>query len=149
MQPASPLRRRFVADRRKRPREVDRRRPRGCEDPLRLREILSAQGRERHSIRPSDADRGRAPHHHGPDRVRDLGRRRAAHLDDLLGEAALVEEDDRRAVLLEAHDLVGLELARHVPRAHVRNQVPDMAVRQNSLSSVALVSAALLNFGQV
>jgi hypothetical protein len=33
---------------------------------------------------------------------------RAAHVDDLVRQPPLVEEDDRRAVLLEANDLLGV-----------------------------------------
>jgi hypothetical protein len=42
------------------------------------------------------------------DRVGHVRRGRAAHVDDLVRQPPLVEEDDRRAVLLEANDLLGV-----------------------------------------
>ena len=49
-----------------------------------------------------------AAHGHVPDRVGDLGGRLAAQLDDLVRQPALVKEDDRQAVLLQPHDLLGV-----------------------------------------
>jgi hypothetical protein len=108
VQRASPVRRRLLSHPRERPREVDRGRPRACEDSLGFEEIVSAHCGERETVGGRDSDRRRSTHGHVPDRVGDLGRRRAAQIDDLVGQASLVEEDDRRAVLLEANDLLGV-----------------------------------------
>ena len=92
---ARPLGRRVVAHPGERPGEVDGGRPRAREDALGLVEVVSAQRREREPVRGRDPDRGRAAHDHRPDRVGHLRRRRAANVDDLLRQPALVEENDR------------------------------------------------------
>ena len=115
-----PLGRRVVAHLRERPGQVDRGRARGAEHALGLGEVLAAERREREPVRRGDADRGRAAHDHRPDRLRDLGRGAAGDLDDLAGELPLVEEDDRRAGLVEPRDLLRLEPAGRVRVSHVR-----------------------------
>jgi hypothetical protein len=42
------------------------------------------------------------------DRVGHVRRGRAAHVDDFVRQPTLIEEDDRRAVFLEANDLLGV-----------------------------------------
>ncbi len=114
-----------------------------------LAEIVSAQRGEREPVGSRDPDRRRASHGHVPDRNGDLRRRRAAHLDDLVRQPALVEEDDCGAVVFEANDLLGLELAHHVPKGHVRYQVPDVSARDEPMRTQRPRGAALLRSRRV
>jgi hypothetical protein len=79
---------------RHRPREIDRRGPRGDQHLRGFVEVLPVRGGERVAVRRGDADRRRAADDHRADRVRDLLRRAALDLDLLVGESPLVEEDD-------------------------------------------------------
>ena len=74
-----------------RPEQVDRRGPRGGEGPFRLVQTVAPAGGEGHTVRGGDADGGRAPHRHLPDRPRD--RLRVAQFQPLLpsGQDALVQ----------------------------------------------------------
>ena len=103
---------------RDRPRQVHRGRPRRDQHFRRLVQVLPVRGGERVPVRSRDADRGRAADDHRPNRIRDLFRRAALHLDFLVGKAALVEEDD--AVVLQAHDLLRAKVDRPArePRSH-------------------------------
>ena len=107
---ARPPGRRLVVHLGERPREVDRRRPGSRECALGLGEVVAAECRERETVRGRDADRRGAAHDHVPDRVGHLHGGLAADVDDVVRQPALVEEDDRRTVLLEADDLLRLEL---------------------------------------
>ena len=104
-----PRRRGVVPHRVERPDEVRGRRPGGRENRVRGVEVLTARGSEREAVGAGDADRRRPADHHVPDRGGDLSRGAAAHLDLLLREPALVEQNDR--AVLEAGDGEGVELA--------------------------------------
>jgi hypothetical protein len=95
VQGASPLGGRVVAHLLERPDEIDRRRPRLGQDPVRSVQVLTAGSREHVSVCGGHADRGSAAHRECPDRVGNVGRRLAAQLDFLVRKPALVEQDDR------------------------------------------------------
>ena len=104
MQRACPLGRGIVPHVLECPEEVDGGRPRGRKHPLRLREILAAQGRERETVGGCHADRGRAADRELCDRLCHLGGGTALELHLLVREPALVEEEDARRVYIEPHD---------------------------------------------
>jgi hypothetical protein len=97
------------ANLRERPGKVDRRWTRREEHSHRFVEILPVRRGQGVAVGSSDADRRRAAHSQGANRLGDLGGRTALELNLLVGEPALVEEDD--SVVLEAQDLVGFEVS--------------------------------------
>ena len=112
VQGTRPLRRRVAAHLLERPDEVDRRRPRLGQDPVRRVQVLAASGRERVPVRRGDADRRSAAHGERPDRVGHLSGRPAPELDFLVRKPALVEQDDRAG--FQTNDLLWAQ----VPSSH-------------------------------
>ena len=92
-----------------RAREVDGSGASALESPSGFVQILPARSGERIAVRGGDPNRWSAADGEGADRFRDLGSRAALELYLLAREPALVEEDD--PVVLEAHDLLGREIA--------------------------------------
>ncbi len=100
-----------------RPAEVDGRRPGGREHLVGIVDVLALRRGQREPVRGRDADRRRPPHGQRPDCLRELRRIGAAELDHLLGQAPLVEDDDR--VVLEPDDPLRFQVLRgYVPSSH-------------------------------
>ena len=112
---AGMVRRRIVPHLVERPGEVDCGRPRGTEDGVGRSQIVPVYRGECEPVRRRHPDRGSATDDHRPDRLGDLGGGPAAHLDDLVRQPALVEQDD--GVLLEARDLFRFEHRRDASRS--------------------------------
>jgi hypothetical protein len=96
--------RRLVAHLFQRPGEVHGRGARTRERRRGRIDVLPALSRERNRVRSGDTDCRRATNRKRPDRLDDFGDRAALELDLLVGQPALVEEDDLWAVLLEPDD---------------------------------------------
>jgi hypothetical protein len=92
-----------------RPSEVDRSRTR-CEQRVGGHiEILADRSGQGVAVGGGNTDRRRTANRHGPNRLGDLGGRPALELHLLVGEPALVEEND--VVAFEAEDLFGVEVS--------------------------------------
>ena len=77
-----------------RPDEIDRRRARFGQDTVCGVEVLPALGSQDIAVRSGDPDRRSPAHGERPDRLRDLGRRRAPEVDGLVRKPALIQQDD-------------------------------------------------------
>ena len=84
---------------------------------------MALRRRERQAVRGGNADRRRAAHGQRPDRLCELRRIGAAELDHLVGQAPLVEDDDR--VVLEPDDPVRLEVPKRRLRCIRAGYVPS------------------------
>jgi hypothetical protein len=101
-------RRRVVAHLPESPSEIHGRRTRRREARRGGIDVLVALSGERQGVRGGDADCRGAANRESTDCLDDLRDRAALELDLLFGQAALVEEDDFRAILLEPHDAFGV-----------------------------------------
>ena len=106
VQPARMLGRRIVAHLRERPGKVHRRRPRRSQQRSRSIDVVATCRRKREPVRRGHADRRRAANRELTNRDDELVDGRALELDLLVRQAALVEEDDLRAVLLVPNDVL-------------------------------------------
>ena len=98
-------RRRIVSHLLERPDEVDGGRTRSGERCSRFVEVLPTCRGERERVRRGNADRRSAANRQLANRDDDLCHRAALQLDLFVRQAALVEEDDLRAVLLVPNDV--------------------------------------------
>jgi hypothetical protein len=104
---------RFDEHRVQSPAEVDRRGAAVTQHALSGEQILALRRRERVAVRGCDADGRRSPDRERPYRLCHVGGGATLQLDLVVGQAALVEEDD--AVLLQPHN------ALRVQRCHRSN----------------------------
>src|SRR5262249_61576465 len=105
VQPAGMLRRGVGAHLLQRPGQIDGGWPRCGQRTGGGIDVLAERGRERNPVRRGNADRRRAAHGELADRDDELVDGGTGELDTLAREAPLIEEDDPRAVLLEANDV--------------------------------------------
>jgi hypothetical protein len=89
------------------PRKVDCSGTRSEEQRRGFIDVLPTLRCERESVRRGDADGRCAPNRQLANRAGDLRDRPALELDLFVGQPALVEEDDPRAILLVPNDLLG------------------------------------------